>query len=529
VAAATIAQHTRRHRNALHATIPASNDALFKEGVTSVEIKYRRGSAHELAVDALITFSHTWKAGDPLNGGAAAIDAELDGELATLLAEAGFNGKGASTFLTPTFGKTAARRVIVTGLGDADAITEDGLRLAYGAAVTAARDAGAKSVAITLPTGDRHAVVQVAEAADLATYRFEKYIGAAGSASTKQIESITIAGDVPAAEGDGAIVEGRQVAAGVALARDLVNEPGSVINPVTFAERAAALAAEHGFEFEVFTPVEMEAAGMGAILAVGKGSVVPPRLMRLTYRPEKTADDSRTIGIVGKCITFDTGGYSIKPYDGMLDMKTDMAGGAAVLGTMIALKATGCRHTVHGVIAAAENMISGEAFRPGDILTASNGVTIEVLSTDAEGRLVLSDALVYTARQGAEEMIDLATLTGAAVVALGEASTALFSNNDDLANRLLAASEQAGEFTWRMPLTPFLEAQIKGDVGDIKNTGGRGGGAITAALFLQHFSEGLPWAHLDIAGSARANKPNGYTPKGAAGVMVRTLLNYLAR
>ncbi|MGH2550614.1 MAG: leucyl aminopeptidase family protein, partial [Thermomicrobiales bacterium] len=254
-----------------------------------------------------------------------------------------------------------------------------------------------------------------------------------------------------------------------------------------------------------------------------------PRLIRVTYRPANPGPDSRTIGLVGKCITFDTGGYSIKTYEGMLEMKSDMSGGAAVLGAMTALKAIDCKHTVHGVITAAENMISGEAFRPGDILTAANGVTIEILSTDAEGRLVLADGLVYTARQGADELIDLATLTGAAVVALGEGSTALFANNDALATNLLAAADQAGEHVWRMPLTDFHEEKITSDIGDIKNTGGRGGGAITAALFLQHFCEGLPWAHLDIAGSARANKSSGYTPKGSTGVMVRTLLNYVAK
>jgi leucyl aminopeptidase len=211
----------------------------------------------------------------------------------------------------------------------------------------------------------------------------------------------------------------------------------------------------------------------------------------------------------------------------MLEMKTDMAGGAAVLGTMTALRALGCRHVVHGVICAAENMISGEAFRPGDVLTAMNGVTIEILSTDAEGRLVLADGLVYTARQGAQELIDLATLTGAAVVALGDGTTALFANDDALAERLQNASAGAGERFWRMPLTGAHEEKIKGDIGDLKNSGGRQGGAITAALFLQHFCEGLPWAHLDIAGTARATKATGYTPKGATGVGVRTLLAYV--
>src|SRR5262249_7337485 len=193
--------------------------------------------------------------------------------------------------------------------------------------------------------------------------------------------------------------------------------------------------------------------GAGALLAVGKGSDSEPRLIRLTYRPEGTPASERQIGLVGKCITFDTGGYSIKPYDGMLQMKTDMSGGAAVLGTMSALRPLNCREVVHGVIAAAENMISGSAFRPGDILTAMNGVTIEVLSTDAEGRLVLADALVYTARQGATELIDLATLTGAKVVALGDETVGLFSNDDALADRILAAASEAGELMWRMPLT----------------------------------------------------------------------------
>jgi leucyl aminopeptidase len=195
---------------------------------------------------------------------------------------------------------------------------------------------------------------------------------------------------------------------------------------------------------------------------------------------------------------------------------------------MSALPALGCRHLVHGVICAAENMISGEAFRPGDILTAMNGVTIEILSTDAEGRLVLADGLVYTARQGATELIDLATLTGAAVVALGEGTTALFASDDGLAERLLSAAKAAGERCWRMPLTEELNDKIRGEVGDLKNTGGRGGGAITAALFLARFREGKPWAHLDIAGSARNTAAHPYTPKGASGVGVRTLLTYLA-
>jgi leucyl aminopeptidase len=291
--------------------------------------------------------------------------------------------------------------------------------------------------------------------------------------------------------------------------------------------RAKHVADEHDLEIAVLGPKEMAKLGMGAITAVGKGSSNEPRLIHLTYRPKKKTASDRVIGIVGKCITFDTGGYSIKTYDGMLDMKGDMSGGAAVLGAMSALRALDCPHTVHAVIAAAENMISGEAFRPGDILTAMNGVTIEVLSTDAEGRLVLADGLVYCGKQGVQEMIDLATLTGAIIVALGNGTAGLFSNDDSLSDRLLAAGTEAGERIWRMPLIDELSDQIKGDVGDIKNTGGRPGGSITAALFLRHFAEGLPWAHLDIAGCNRTAKASSYTPRGSTGWGVRTLLEYL--
>jgi leucyl aminopeptidase len=494
-----------------------------------VNVTYQQGNPAELSADALIVPIFSRANGDPLTGLAATIDTALGGELAKLIDEAEYKGKRGSVLLVPALGKLPARRVVLAGLGAEDGLTEEALRRAYGSAVTTARDAGARNVVAALPNDDALSAEQAAEAVALATYTFEKYFGTAHSISGKAIDSVTIAGGLDTATGSSIIAVGLAVAGAVALARDLGNEPGSAINPVTFAEEAKKVADANGFEIEILGPAEMDAQGMGAIRAVGKGSAVEPRLIRVTYRPANPGPDSRTIGLVGKCITFDTGGYSIKPYEGMLEMKSDMSGGAAVLGAMTALKAIDCKHTVHGVIAAAENMISGEAFRPGDILTAANGVTIEILSTDAEGRLVLADALVYTARQGANELIDLATLTGAAVVALGEGSTALFANNDPLAANLLAAADQAGEHVWRMPLTDFLEEKITSDIGDIKNTGGRGGGAITAALFLQHFCEGLPWAHLDIAGSARATKSSGYTPKGSTGVMVRTLLNYVAK
>jgi leucyl aminopeptidase len=295
------------------------------------------------------------------------------------------------------------------------------------------------------------------------------------------------------------------------------------------ARHAEEIAERDGLACRVFNEEGLEEMGAHAILTVGKASIHPPRLIHLTWTPPEATPETPAIGIIGKCIPFDTGGYSIKPTDGMVDMKGDMAGGAAVLGAMSALAALRIPVVVHGVICAAENMISGEAFRPGDVIVGMNGVTMEIISTDAEGRLVLADGLVYTARLGVREMVDLATLTGAKVVALGSETAALFSNNDDLAVRLLDAAADSGESMWRMPLSAHLESQIEGEIADIKNSGGRAGGAITGALFLQHFAEGLPWAHLDIAGSNRASKASANGPKGATGVGVRTILEYLQR
>ncbi|MGH2532588.1 MAG: leucyl aminopeptidase [Thermomicrobiales bacterium] len=498
-----------------------------------MKITYRTADPLAETADAVILPLAATDGGALLTDAARQIDEALSGELTRLAADARFTGKRGQTLVVPTLGRTAARRAVLAGLGSAEKLDEEAIRRALAAGSIAARDVGARSVVATAPSADgldaSRVLAAAAEGAALATYRFTRYHGTARkeNSAPKEIETLTFAGALDAIAGAAALARAAAIAGAVTLARDLVNEPASVLNPLTMEAHARAVAEEHGLEIKVLGPKEMDAHGMGAIRAVGKGSNSEPRLIHLVYRPEGATAGTRQIGIVGKCITFDTGGYSIKPHDGMLEMKTDMAGGAAVLGAMTALKALGCRHVVHGVLCAAENMISGEAFRPGDILTAMNGVTIEILSTDAEGRLVLADGLVYTARQGVQELIDLATLTGAAVVALGDGTTALFANDDALAERLQSAATVTGERLWRMPLTEALEEKIKGDVGDLKNSGGRQGGAITAALFLQHFCEGVPWAHLDIAGAARAPKSTGYTPKGATGVGVRTLLAYV--
>jgi leucyl aminopeptidase len=463
----------------------------------------------------------------------AAVDSALDGNLSITVELEQFTGKAEATLILPTFGRLPAARVMLMGIGSVDSVTRAKLAKSVGAAVREARTRGARSLAVALPEAlpgmsSVEALEAAALASHMALYRFETYRGTATKEEQKpDIESLVfVAPGVDENNGAAALIRAAAIANGVNLARNLGNEPGKSLTPEAFADRAVEVAAANGLEVEVLGPEELAELGAEAMLAVGGGSVHPPRLIRLTYSPEGP-DTDRVVGLVGKAITFDTGGYSIKPYEGMLDMKSDMSGGAAVLGAMSALRAVGCPVKVIGTICAAENMISGEAFRPGDVIRGMNGVTFEITSTDAEGRLVLADGLVDTARRGATELIDLATLTGAAVVALGNGASALFATDEDMANRLLAAAAVVDERMWRLPLFDELESKIKGEIADLKNTGGRPGGAITAALFLRHFREGLPWAHLDIAGAARQERASSLGPKGATGVGVLTLLQYL--
>jgi leucyl aminopeptidase len=497
-----------------------------------VKTEFRAADPFGLEADALI-FPAIQQ-----NGGPALEQLGNDGlieEIGRLASDAQFTGKRGATLLVPTLGMLPARRVVLAGVGAEAELNAEAVRKGYGAAVTAARNAGAKSVVSPLPPVSDgfsldESLIAAVEAAGMATYSFTNHEGSVKSAKPKpSLESLAFAANEGDASGiSQAIAKGEAIANAVNLARDLSNEPASVMTPVEVAEVAKEVAAEHDLEITVFDKKGLTELGANAILTVGQGSSNEPRMIHLVYRPEGANEQTPAIGLVGKCITFDTGGYSIKPTEGMADMKGDMAGGAAVLGAMSALRALDIPVVVHGVICAAENMISGDAFRPGDVITGMNGVTMEILSTDAEGRLVLADGMVYTARQGVREMVDLATLTGAKIVALGNQTVGLFSNNDDLAGKLLASANRAAEPMWRMPLSEHLESQIEGEIADIKNTGGRPGGAITAALFLQHFCEGLPWAHLDIAGSNKSAKSTAYTPKGATGVGVRTLLDYLS-
>lgn len=504
----------------------------------TIEIQAESGQVLEQPCDALVLPILEGDAND-WGGTALAVDTVLSGELRRLADEARFSGAIGTTFVLPTLGRLLARRIILTGIGRSVVADREAVRRGWGAAALATRAAGAATIVSetppTLPLiSTESALVAAAEGVRLALYQFNKYRGATRQGpSTRELTGFRFVDPaLDQAAATRALHRAETTAAAVSLARDLGNEPASVLTPAAFAAEAERVGAAAGLTVEVLGPEQLTALGANAIVAVGRGSENEPRLIRLSYRPtERSAGNAsggqRVVGLVGKGITFDTGGYSIKTYEGMLEMKGDMSGAAAVLGTMSALRALDCQVAVEATICAAENMISGTAFRPGDILTALNGVTIEILSTDAEGRLVLADGLVDTARRGATELIDLATLTGAAVVALGEGTSALFASDEALAERLLAAATTAGERSWRLPLIEELNEKIKGTVGDIKNSGGRAGGAITAALFLRRFREGLPWAHFDIAGSSRRAKNGPLGPKGATGVGVLTLLAYL--
>ncbi len=413
--------------------------------------------------------------------------------------------------------------LLLFGVGDGGT---DALRTA-GAAV-ARRCRGRADAVAGVPSGsDDDAVAAFAEGMLLASYDFR--IGT--PPKRPGAEKITI---VTSAEA--AVERGATVAGAVAVARDLANTPSREKSPQWLAEQAARLAAESGLTVRVRDEEELAAGGFGGLIAVGSGSARPPRLIELAYEPAAGAADAagaagRHVVLVGKGITFDSGGLSLKPNDGMKTMKTDMAGGAAVIGVMTALRALGVPVKVTGLIAAAENMPSGSSMRPGDVIRHYGGTTSEVLNTDAEGRLVLADALAYAdAALDPSVVVDIATLTGAAKIALGLQYAAMYATDDDLAARLRAAGEASGDRVWRMPLDAEYRQALDSDVADVANIGrgGFGAGSITAALFLREFTGDRPWVHLDVAGPARAASDDGEITRGATGFGVRLLLRWLA-
>ncbi|PZG42643.1 leucyl aminopeptidase [Spongiactinospora gelatinilytica] len=418
---------------------------------------------------------------------------------------------------TPVARGGGVGRVLLYGIGDAG---PDALRKAGAAVVRRAK--GHESVSVTLPAAGP--VAAFAEGALLGAYTFR--IGEQRGKAVGRVEFVAadpggVADDVRA---------GELVARSVAIARDLANTPASVKTPAWLAERAVEHTADQGVTVRVWSPQELREGGFGGILAVGQGSASPPRFIELSYRPEG-GDDGRHVVLVGKGITFDSGGLSLKPTANMKSQKTDMAGGATVIAVLSALRRRGVRARVTGLVAAAENMPSGTAQRPSDVITQYGGRTVEVLNTDAEGRLVLADVLAYAdAVLAPDAVIDVATLTGAINVALGPSHAGLYSSDEELARSLIAAGEDSGDRMWRMPLIddyrPALESPIA-DLANVESGTTYGAGSITAALFLREFAGGRPWAHLDIAGTGRSVVDDGLFTKGATGFGVRALLRWL--
>jgi leucyl aminopeptidase len=463
-----------------------------------------------------------------LRDAVAKLDRAIGGQLADVLAAERFQAKPTQVTYVHTGGRLPARRLVVVGLGKRADLTLETVRRAASAGLRRARELGARIVAIEtlgerLPAGARtHAVT---EGAILGSYTFDRY---KREKTEKRVEELRVVeGDArrrrEATEG---ARTGEIFADATCFARDLVNSPANDVHPTYLAKVANQIAKDAKLGVKVLDRAECEKLGMGAFLGVAAGSDQPPKFIHLTYTP--AGKRRRRVAVIGKGITFDSGGLDLKPAEGMLRMKDDMSGAAAVLGIMRALPMLKPAFEVHGLIAATENMPSGSAIRPGDVLRAMNGTTIEVGNTDAEGRLTLADAICYAGEKiEADEIIDMATLTGACVVALGPLCSGLFSNDQPLATRLLAAAEHAGERVWQMPLIDEYRENLKSDVADLNNVGPRGGGAITAGLFLKEFAGERPWAHFDIAGPAFVEKDVPLGPKGATGAAVRTILRYL--
>ncbi|HEY2993408.1 MAG TPA: leucyl aminopeptidase [Methylomirabilota bacterium] len=460
---------------------------------------------------------------------AARLNEASGGALADVLQAEKFLGKVGHVTHLHTNGKLPSRRVVVVGLGRRADTTAEVLRRAAAAGLRRARDLGARSVAIEV-LGDRLPARQraqaVVEGGILGTYVFDRY---KREKSDKQVETLQVAepdGRHRREVADGAR-RGEIFAQATWFARDLVNAPANDVNPTHLAKVAQDIAKAGGVKVEILDQADCRKLGMGMFLGVAAGSEQPPKFIHLAYVP--SGRRRKRVAIIGKGITFDSGGLDLKSAEGMLRMKDDMSGAAAVLGLMRALPALKPAVEVHGLIAATENMPSGSAIRPGDVLRAMNGTTVEIGNTDAEGRLTLGDAICYAAQKlDAEEIVDLATLTGACVVALGPLVSGLFANNQGLADRLLAAAETAGERVWQLPLIDEYRENLKSDVADMNNVGPRGGGAITAGLFLKEFAGERPWAHFDIAGPAFVEKDTPLSPKGGTGCAVRTLLTYLS-
>jgi leucyl aminopeptidase len=492
-----------------------------------MDIKVERGDLAQHPAKAVIV--NLFEGVKSPGGGTGAVDKALDGAISQLIAEGETKGKKSELTLIHTLGKLPAPRVLVAGLGKQADFNLDAVRDVTATSVRRCRAAGASTVA-TIVHGagiaglDPEACAQaIAEGAVMGLYRFDRL--KKPEDDQKRIESVTLVeSDQSKLEALRRGVErGRILGEATNHARDMANEPANLFTPSDMADRAQALAKDAGLECQVLERADMEKMGMGALLGVAAGSVQPPKFIILRHRGDNGGKE--TIGLLGKGITFDSGGISIKPAAGMEEMKGDMSGGAAVISSLWALAKLKAPVNVTALVPTTENMPSGSATKPGDVHRAMNGRTIEVINTDAEGRLVLADAICYARQEKLSPIIDVATLTGAMQIALGPAATGFMATDDALAGAVVAAGAACGERMWRFPLIDEYREGLKSTVADIKNTGNRFGGAISAAKFLHYFAEDSRWVHIDMAPTDNFDKDKGAWVKGASGIPTRTLVN----
>lgn len=454
------------------------------------------------------------------------VNAALGEALKNISEEEGFEGDfGKSVMLSRTFGKIGSNRVLLVGLGEKSEYTSNMLRKIGNLIINKVKSFSSVIAFSSEFSSDSGNVSALAEGLLSGSYEFKKY--KSNDSGKNKIEKIIFASkQIKAASFKEETEFAMLISESVNLARDLVNEPPVYLTPSKLAEVASEVAKEGGLKCEIFDYSEIEKRGMNGLMAVSSGSEEPPRFIHLTYEPARRT--KKSVAVVGKGITFDSGGLCLKPAGSMLTMKMDMGGSAVVLGAMKAIAALKPSMTVHGLIAASENMTGGKAYKPDDVIKAYNGKTIEVINTDAEGRVVLSDALSYAVELKVDEIVDLATLTGACMVGLGSYTAGVMGNSQKLVDKIRKASDSIGEKTWQLPMDDELRAEIDSNIADIKNAGSRMGGAITAAMFLENFVGDVPWAHMDIAGPAFMETESPYSPKGGTGFGVRTIIKYLS-
>ncbi len=491
-----------------------------------MEITVDTRALAKIEADALVTYAFDQE--KPVEGILAQLDAATGGALAKLVASGELNGKMLETTLLYYPQALAAQRLLIVGAGKKDKFGTMELRRVAGTAVRALKSRQVKTVAFLARESDRSAgaAQAIVEGMILANFDSDKY--KTDKKPGNEITAASLAGweESSRADADLGLSRGRVIAESQNFARSLGNEPSNLLTPRMLADRAAAMAREAGLAVEVMDEKRIAELKMGALLSVAQGSAEPPRMIIITYTPEKLAPGAPVLGLVGKAITFDTGGISIKPANDMEKMKYDMCGGAAMIGAMRAIAALKPLCKVIAIVPSSENMPGGRAQKPGDVQISMAGKSIEVINTDAEGRLVLADGITYAKQLGCTHLVDAATLTGAVVVALSNVNVGVFGSDQSFTDQLLASAKVAGEKMWHLPVDDDYREMIKSGIADIQNVGsGKGGGAITAAMFLKEFTGDTPWIHLDIAGTAWQDDVKPWNAKGATGVAVRTLVD----